>query len=283
MHEAGYGKYLFLLAIWLCLLARPDAARAMELEPDTLQAWNQYIQAMHARSRESMESGQTFLRIDAHPAKRRMLREGRVLVWPGTKGGRISVPSGLIHDWVGTIFIPDATLDQVLAVVRDFDNYKDHYKPSVIESKLLRNDGNHPEFRLRFEKKVLVVTATIDCTFREHFVTVGPDRVWTRALSTSAQEVERPGETDEHTLPDGTGDGYLWRLGAESRFEAADGGVYLQLQAVGLSRDVPILSRWFLDPVVNRLSRSAVEESLRRTRQAVLELKSGQRMATARQ
>jgi len=282
MHEAGYRSAILLLVIWLCLLARPEAARAMELETGTLQAWNQYIQAMQAPSKESMASGQTFLRIDAHPAKRQMLREGRVLVWPGTGDGAISVPSGLIHDWVGTIFIPDATLDQVLAVVRDFDNYKDHYKPSVIGSKLLGNDGNHPEFRLRFEKKVLVVIATIDCTFREHFVTVGPDRVWARALSTSAQEIEHPGEADERTLPDGTGDGYLWRLGAESRFEAADGGVYLQLEAVGLSRDVPVLSRWFLDPIVNRLSRGAIEESLRRTRQAVLELKSGQTTAAAR-
>jgi hypothetical protein len=271
VYEAGYRPAIFLLAIWLCPLARPEAAQAMELGADTLQAWNQYIQAMQARSKESMEPGQAFLRLDAHPAKRQMLREGRVLVWPATRGGAMSVPSGLIHNWVGTVFIPDATLDQVLAVVRDFDNYKDHYQPSVIGSKLLGQEGNDYEFRLRFQKTVLMETATVDCTFREQFVAEGPHRVFSHSLSTSAQEVKHLGGAHEHDLPDGAGKGYLWRLGAESRFEAADGGVYVELEAVGLSRDIPAVLRLLLDPIVRTLSHNALEESLRQTRQAVLE------------
>jgi len=283
VHKAGYKPVVLLFATWLCLLAGPEAARAIELEADTLQSWTQYIQAKQTRLTQSAEPAQPFLRVDDHPAKRQMLREGRVLVWPGTRGGTMSVPSGLIHDWVGTIFIPDATVDQVVAVVRDFDNYKDHYKPWVIGSKLLRHEGNDYEFRLRFERKVLVVTATIDCTFREQFVALGPDRAWARSLSTSAQEVEHPGEADEHALPDRSGNGYLWRLGAESRFEAADGGVYLELEAVGLSRDIPTTLRWLLEPIIGSLSRSALEESLRQTRQAVLELKAQGTSAAARQ
>ncbi len=105
-----------------------------------------------------MAPGGNFLRVDGHPAKRQMLREGRVLVWPATGGGTTNVPSGLLHHWVGTIFIPDATLDQALAVVRDFDSYKDRYSPSVIGSKLLRHEGDDYEFRLRFQKTLLMET-----------------------------------------------------------------------------------------------------------------------------
>jgi hypothetical protein len=51
------------------------------------------------------------------------------------------VPSGLIHDWVGTAFIPNATLDDVLRVSRDYTHYKDIYKPVVIESSAARSSG----------------------------------------------------------------------------------------------------------------------------------------------
>jgi len=32
-----------------------------------------------------------------------------------------SVPNGLVHDWVGAAFIPNATLEIVLSVVHDYD------------------------------------------------------------------------------------------------------------------------------------------------------------------
>jgi hypothetical protein len=218
-----------------------------------------------------MEPGGNFLRIDGHPAKRQMLREGRVLVWPATGTGITNVPSGLLHNWVGTIFIPDATLDQVLAVVRDFDNYKHRYKPSVIGSRLLGHEGDDYEYRLRLQGTILTEIATVDCTFRNQFVELGPDRVFSRALSTSSQEVKHPGGAQEHDLPDGVGEGWLWRLVAESRFEAADGGVYVELEALGLSRDIPVVLRLLLDPIIRSLSRSTLEEALRATRKAVLE------------
>jgi hypothetical protein len=271
VHESLFRPCNFLFVMCVCLFVWPAEAKSGELETDTLQAWKQRIQAMQWRSKEWSESGKPFLRVDGHPTRREKLREGKVLVWPAKEDGALTVPSGLLHDWVGTIFIPDATLDQVLAIVRDFDNYKIHYTPSVTDSKLLDRTGDADEFRLRFEKTVLTKTVTIDCTFREEFVHLAPDRVVSSSLSTSVQEVKHAGGARERHLPDGVGGGYLWRLGAESRFEAADGGVYVELEAVGLSRGIPVVMRLLLEPIVRDLSRNALEESLLQTRQAVVE------------
>ena len=47
------------------------------------------------------------------------------------------VPSGLIHDWVGAVFIPNVSLNDVQQVVRDYARYKDLYQPNVIDSKVI--------------------------------------------------------------------------------------------------------------------------------------------------
>jgi hypothetical protein len=44
------------------------------------------------------------------------------------------VSHGLIHDWLGVGFVPNAKIEDVLLVARDYDHYKDIYRPGVIES-----------------------------------------------------------------------------------------------------------------------------------------------------
>jgi hypothetical protein len=63
----------------------------------------------------------------------------------------------------------------------------------------------------------------------------------------------------------------IWRLYSISRFEQRDGGVYVELEAIALSRDVPGALRWVVDPIVRRTSRSSMVVSLQKTEGAVLE------------
>ena len=44
------------------------------------------------------------------------------------------IPSGLIHDWIGAVFIASTTVDQVLPIMRDYGRYKDFYRPAVVAS-----------------------------------------------------------------------------------------------------------------------------------------------------
>jgi hypothetical protein len=55
------------------------------------------------------------------------------------------MPSGLIHDWVGAVFIPNVTLKDALQVVRDYARYKESCQPTVVDSKVIvTSEGERP-------------------------------------------------------------------------------------------------------------------------------------------
>ena len=107
-------------------------------------AFDHYIQATEARMAEDLAEDR-FLIIDRLPDGRRQqvyaqVRQGQIHIEElHTKedGRSIRVPSGLIHDWTGVMFIRGATLAKTLAVLQDYENHKNIYKPDVRESKLL--------------------------------------------------------------------------------------------------------------------------------------------------
>ena len=69
------------------------------------------------------------------PGQAARLEDGTIAVWPAGPSVPIKVPSGLIHDWTGAIFIPGVTLPDVLHVVRNYEQYKDVYHPDIVDSK----------------------------------------------------------------------------------------------------------------------------------------------------
>src|SRR5262249_24972418 len=89
------------------------------------------------------------------------------------------------------------------------------------------------------------------------------------ANATQMQEIENYGRAGERLLPPGTGNGFIWRLHSIARYEERDGGVYLELEAIALTRDIPAGFRWLVNPVVNHLSINSLTTSLRQTRDAV--------------
>ena len=50
----------------------------------------------------------------------------------------VNAPGAMIQDWVGTMFMPGATLAQVQSVLRNYADYKNYYRPKVIESQRAR-------------------------------------------------------------------------------------------------------------------------------------------------
>ena len=91
-----------------------------------------------------------FLWMDESPERRRRVRQGEILAAPVVESGRMRVPQGLIHHWVGAVFIPDASLDHVFGVVHDYDHYRDYFEPTVIASKLLSRSDNQWKFGMRW-------------------------------------------------------------------------------------------------------------------------------------
>jgi hypothetical protein len=255
---------------------RGAPAHAAELKPKTLQAFNHYVELTEVRMERELRDGQPFLWVDGTPEPRRQalynqLRRGEVPIEHAEtreQGKPIKIPDGLVHHWVGMIFVPGATLQQTLAVVQDYDHHQEYFKPSVRRSRLLERDGNDYKVFLQLYRKT-IVTAVFNADFNVRYIQVDGTRVYSRSYSTRIAEVENFGESDERERPVGRDHGYLWRLYSYWRFEQKDGGVYLQLESVALSRPVPTLLAWLINPLLSRLPRETISQTLNATRTEV--------------
>jgi hypothetical protein len=252
----------------LLILAASISSEASELNPDTLAQWDDYIQAQNARMARSSDSA-SFLWSDQSPDRLRRLRAGEILVAPMGQNPRM-VPHGLIHHWIGAIFLPHTNLDAVLTLVRDYNNYKKIYAPNVVDSQLLSQTATHDAFSLRMLNKAVLLKFALETEFQSSYERVDEDRWYSVGESTRIREIEDYGQAAQHESPPNTGRGFIWRLYNVSRFQHRDGGVYVELEAVALSRDVPGAVRWLVNPVVRRVSKDSMLISLQKTQQAIL-------------
>jgi hypothetical protein len=97
--------------------------------------------------------------------------------------------------------------------------------------------------------------------------------------TTQVQEIRHYGKPNEQELPPNQGSGYVWRLYSIARFEERDGGIYVEVEAIALSRDVPVAVRWVVNPIVRRVSRNSMLISLQQTKEAVRSTEAENRKA----
>ena len=258
--------------IFTSILATLGAARigtAGELQPQTVEAWNAYLKNADLQMQNRLAGGRPFLWMDESVERATRVRRGEVLIAPVIGSGTESVPHGLIHDWIGAIFIPGARVDDLWAVVHDYDNYQRMYRPVVTSAKTLACSDTGQEFEMVWQRKVLFVSAAMHGHYRAHDVMLDSHRGYSTAESVEIREIEKYGHPDEHLLPAGMGNGFIWRLRSMARYEERDGGVYLELEAAALTRDIPASLAWMVKPVVNHLSVNSLTTTLHQTRDAV--------------
>lgn len=262
----------------ITLLAVCTSLPAAELKPKTEAAFDKYVSATEARINSELRAGGTFLYVDALPldAKRSMfeqLKNGEILIEKlETKGQGISSdpPDGMIHHWVGLIFIPGVKLADVLPIVQDYDRRAELYKPEITASHVISHQGNDYRFFLRLYQKRFT-TAIFNTEYFAHWGQVNPQKVYSHSVSTKIAEVKDSDHPDGQEWPVGQGRGYLWRLNTYWRFEERDGGVYMQCEALSLTRDIPYGLGWLLRPLVTKIPKESLSKALGQTRKVVLE------------
>lgn len=185
----------------------------------------------------------------------------------------IYIPNGLIHHWVGLSFIPGATLSETIAVLQDYENEPNIYKPEIRRSKLIERDGNKSKVYLQFFNKS-IITVVLNAYFDVVESQIGSTRVQSASRSTRIAEVMNPGTPNEHERPEGNDHGYMWRLNSYWRIEEKDGGVYVQNESVTLTRTVPVLLAWLINPLTKSIPRDVLLTTLTKTRNAVMETKT---------
>jgi hypothetical protein len=179
-------------------------------------------------------------------------------------GREIDVPGGMIHHWVGTAFVPGATIDKALTILQDYDRHERIYAPVVAKSKFLARDGDRFRFFLRFAmKKVITVVVNSE---HEAIFTRTPDRAEGWIHSTRIAEVEKANTPDERERPVGNDGGYLWRLNTYWRLLARDGGLYIQCESISLTRGIPMGFGWIVGPFVTSIPKESLTFTLETTR-----------------
>jgi hypothetical protein len=220
--------------------------------------------------------GNRFLVMDQLPDAQReeayaRLRRGELFIQEmHTEDGHgpIRIPDGLIHHWVGVVFIPKATLREVNAVLEDYANEPKNYQPEIRRAKLIEQNGNKSKVYLQFFSKS-IITVVLNGYFDVTIVSIDQTRSESISRSTRIAEVESPGSADEHERPDGGDHGYMWRLNSYWRIDEKDGGVYVQNESITLTRTVPVMLAWIVNPLIKNLPRDVLAHMLNDTQDAV--------------
>jgi hypothetical protein len=266
-------------AVLVLSLALAAPASAAELQQRTVDAFDRYVKLTEAGiDAELAERQRGFLWVERLPEERRAaayaeLRGGEVVIErleTLDDGKRIECPGGMIHHWIGTVFVPGATLAQTLALVEDYDHHQDYYAPDVARSKILRHAGDDYVIYLRFYKRK-VITSVVDTQHEVHYSIVDATRAWSRSRTTRVQQVDDAGKPEERLRPVGQDDGFLWRMNTYWRFEEKDGGTYVECQTVSLTRDTPTGLGWLIGGYVTSVPRESLTFTLATTREAILE------------
>jgi hypothetical protein len=259
------------------LVVAPSPASAAELKPEAAQGFDQYIRLTEIRMQGELPPGSGFLWMDRLPQPDRgevdaRLRKGEVVserLQTGDPSGRSATPGALIHHWVGTVFIPGVTLAQVLAVTQDYDRHSEYYSPEVAQSKKVAQDGDSFKVHYRLRKKK-IVTITLDVDYNIHRYFVDATHAYSQSVAVRVAQVENAGRPDEHQLSPGNDGGYMWRLNSYWRYFDSGNGVYVQAEAISLTRDVPAGLSWLIGSFVESVPRESLDFALRSTRTAVL-------------
>ncbi len=170
---------------------------------------------------------------------------------------------------MGAEFIPGASVDEVLAVLEDYDRQAEYYAPDVERSKLLARDGDKFRVFLRFRRKK-VITVVLDT---EHEVTYFRDAAGlahSRSSAVRIAQVENADTAAEREKTPGDDDGFLWKMETWWRVKEEDGGVYVQSEVASLTRGIPAGLGWVVGPFVTSIPKETLAFTLEATRKAVL-------------
>ena len=265
----SFGAPKLTLTLLFAAMLLPVRANAANLKPETVTAWDDYIQSVNLTLQDRVRPGGSFLWAYEEPERIAKVHRGEIVVAPAPGPSPRKVRGGLIHHWIAAAFLPNVKLDDILGVTEDYDRYQKFYRPSVIASKTVAREDSDDYFSMQLMNKAFFLKTTLDADYHATNVRLDDRHFYSVSRSTRVQEIEDYGRPSQHRMPEGQGGGYIWKLFSVGRLAQRDGGVYIELEAVALSRDIPAALRIVVDPIVRSVSRCAILASLTQTAEAV--------------
>jgi hypothetical protein len=281
------GRILAVLRRWIVialialLAAATQAVPGAEPSVAASKAFDEYVVGVEERIRREESSVASFIvETDGAAAVRAAEGGGGTVVVNARGSGSAEVSGELIHHWIGSVFLPGASVADVLSVLQDFNHLPRYYSPEVTSSRLISRDGDDFRIAMRLREHK-VVTVVMDFEYDVRYGRLDEDHRFSFSRSTRITEIGDPGGPREHAVANAESHGYLWRLNAYWRFAQRGDGVVVQCEAVSLTRDVPAGLGWLVGPFVRSIPRESLRATLGATRDAVLARANSERVAAA--
>lgn len=206
--------------------------------------------------------------IQMTAADREWVRRGEVMIEKQAPAADTNPPGAMLHDWRGMAFAPGATAADFELLMRNFSSYPEVYAPEVVRSAVLKQEGDWYQVKMRVRQKH-VLTVVLDTTYDVSFERAGGKRGWSTSRSTRIEEIEAAGTPKEKALTAAEEHGFLWRLNTYWSYEERDGGLYVEIESVSLTRAIPTGLGWAVRPFVESVPRESLEFTLRKTCEAL--------------
>lgn len=255
-------------ALLVAILFIAASARAIaEPSPAATAAFNAYISTLESRLNQQHRSSATFI-VPANPAQQNQIRQGQLIIDHITPAPESTPPGALVHHWRGTAFAPGAKASDLERVLRDVSHYPQYFAPQILQARLISEHDDHLQVSMRVRQHH-VFTVVLDTTYDVTRGRLDPQHGYSFSRSTQISEIVSPGTPSEHALKPEDDHGLLWRLNTYWSCEERDGGLYMQIETVSLTRSIPAALAWVIKPYIESVPRDSIEFTLRSTRDAL--------------
>src|SRR5690348_1675937 len=126
------------LSAFAAILSAAAPLQAPTPKPASISAYACYIQSAEGR----MAARAAFLLVDGDASRRAaVLKDKKIVTTPGSATNPQKIPGAMIFDWVGTVFIPGASLQRTIRMLQDYDHRAEYFADVVTSSRLFCSVG----------------------------------------------------------------------------------------------------------------------------------------------
>ena len=259
-HRMLLGAFSLCLGVPSLVAEQPD--------PAAVAGFNSYIRVAESRLALQHQSQTTFLAGDPLDASTRSrLRQGDLLI-DNLAASDVSLPGALVHDWRGKAFVPGAKVADFERVMKDFGSYPRYYAPQILRASSTSEPLEDGTDRFRVSMRVRqkhVITVVLDMNYEVAFAVLDQEHGYSISRSSRIREIDASGTGRERILNPEEEHGLLWRLNTYWTYEEGDGGLYMQIETISLTRSIPTGLGWIVKPFVESVPRDSLEFTLRST------------------
>ena len=253
------------------VLSTVSSVALAEAPATAVRAFNQYAATAEARLARQHQAPESFIASQNSAAQTRP-RRGEQIIENLSPTGDADPAGALLHHWRGTAFVPGVTAEDFEQLMKNFDAYPQHFAPHVTRAKILSPySGPIPDqfiasMRVR---QTHVITVVMDTTDEVNFGRLDASHGYSISRSTRIDEISSPGTPKEHALPPTEEHGFLWRLNTYWSYEERDGGLYMQIESISMTHEIPTGLGWALRPYIESVPLESLEFPLKAAAEAL--------------